>query len=93
MKIIVNYYKKSDKHLYRNGARLLVDENKVILKDIFRNIFELNTADVKFRILPGQFLYSSVELFNDEVSYELLLTKRNERKLLEYFHSIGKFEY
>ena len=86
MKININHYKKSDRELYHNGGQLYLNTDKIIFKR-FKIIFEMDTDEAFCRVLPGEGFWSSVELFSKDESYTLLVTKRNQAKIVDWFNT------
>lgn len=83
MKIPVSHYKKSDKELFVNGGSVHIDSQYLILESFFRKIALFSIDDVKCRKLPDELIFKALELYDNNQSYVLLLTKTNYFKLCE----------
>ena len=86
MKININHYKKSGRELYHNGGKLYLNTDKIIFKR-FKTVFEMDTDEAFCRVLPGEGFWSSVELFSKDQSHTLLVTKRNQAKIVDWFNT------
>lgn len=83
MKIAVSHYKKSDKELFVNGGSIHVDGEYLVIKSFFRKIAMFSIDDVKHRKLSDELTFKALELYDNNQSYVLLLTKANYFKLCE----------
>lgn len=81
MKIPVSHYKKSQKDFFWNGGSLNFKNSNIILKNLFKTIEVFNVDKVKFKALPDELLFKSVEISDGEKSYTLLFSKSNYKKL------------
>ena len=72
--IKIAHYKRTDRTMYWNGGKLLVDDTTLVLKNWFRTIALFDKASLTLKVLPKQIMGYRVAILSDaDKAYECLL--------------------
>ncbi len=87
MKYSVAHYKKSNSDRWINGCKLIIFENKCILKCFLKTVAEI-TIDESFvvRRISDQMFCKGINISDSNTSYDLLLYPKTAVQLYRLFN-------
>ena len=88
MKIGVSHYKDLKGNFYVNGGSLLLCDDEIVLKWVWKRIASFDRRTLEVDVLPNHLMYKVVKMSDGKESFEIMLTKKNFDKLISNY--VGK---